>query len=88
MFSQTLTSLIAEPVASTLHSIEQTRDALAKVIQAVASASGIDHPDELPKPAGMPMLDVNEISKMIIIDKPAVLSLLGKAVLASHGAKH
>ena len=84
IFSETLTSLIAEPVASTLRSIEQTRDALAKVIQAVASASGTDHPDELPKPAGMPMVDVNEISKMIIIDKPAMLSLLGKAVLASH----
>jgi GTP-binding protein EngB required for normal cell division len=84
IFSETLTSLVAEPVAATLRSIEQTRDALAKVIQAVASASGIDYPDELPKPAGMPILDVNEISKMIIIEKPAMLSLLGKAVLASH----
>jgi hypothetical protein len=84
IFSETLTSLIAEPVAATLRSIEQTRDALAKVIQAVASASGTDNPDELPKPAGMPMLDVNEISKMIIIEKPAMLSLLGKVVLASH----
>jgi hypothetical protein len=32
IFSETLTRLIAEPVASTLRSIEQTRDALAKVI--------------------------------------------------------
>jgi len=84
IFSETLTSLIAEPVASTLRSSEQTRDVLAKVIQAVASASGTDHPDELPKPSGMPVLDVKEISKMIIIDKPAMLSLLGKAVLTSH----
>ena len=75
-FSETLTSLIAEPVASTLRSIEQTHDALAKVIQAVASASGTDHPDELPKPAGMPMLDVNEISQKIIVKKPRVVSLI------------
>jgi len=84
IFAETLTSLIAEPVAATLRSIEQTRDALTKVIQAVASASGTENPDELPKPVGMPMLDVNEISKMIIIEKLAMLSLLGKAVLASY----
>jgi len=30
------------------------------------------------------MLDVNEISKKIVIAKPAVLSLFGKAMLASH----
>ena len=41
-------------------------------------------PDELPKPAGMPMLDVNEISKQIVIEKPAMLSLLGKGMLTSH----
>ena len=41
-------------------------------------------PDELPKPAGMPVLDVSEISKQIVIEKPAVLSLLGKGMLTSH----
>jgi hypothetical protein len=40
-------------------------------------------PDELPKPAGMPMLDVNEISQKIVIEKPRILSLFGKNVLAS-----
>ncbi len=30
------------------------------------------------------MLDVNEISKQIVIEKPAVLSLLGKGMLTSH----
>jgi hypothetical protein len=84
IFKETLTSLIAEPVVATLRSIEQTRDALTKVMQAVASASGTENPDELPKPAGMPMLEVDEISKMSMIEKPAMLSLLGKAVLASH----
>ena len=84
IFSETLTSLIAEPVAATLRSIEQTREALAKAMKAVASASSRAVPDELPKPAGMPMLDVNEISKQIAIGKPAVLSLFGKGVLTSY----
>src|SRR5205823_11520436 len=44
----------------------------------------IGPPDELPKPAGMPMLDVSEISKQIVIEKPAVLSLLGKGMVVSH----
>ena len=30
------------------------------------------------------MLDVSEISKQIVIEKPAVLSLLGKGMLTSH----
>jgi GTPase Era involved in 16S rRNA processing len=84
MFSETLTSLIAEPVAATLRSIEQTRGALAEVMQVAASASEQGPPDELPKPAGMPMMDVNEISKRIMVEKPRVLSWLGKGMLTSH----
>jgi GTP-binding protein EngB required for normal cell division len=84
IFSQTLTSLIAEPVAATLRSIEQTRDALAEAMLVTASASGHGPPDELPKPAGMPMMDVNEISQKIMVEKPRVLSLLGKGMLTSH----
>jgi hypothetical protein len=53
-------------------------------MQLAASASNGTAPDEFPKPSGMPMLDVSEISKQIVIEKPAVLSLLGKGVIASH----
>jgi len=84
IFSETLTSLIAEPVAATLRSIEQTREALAKAMQVVTSTSGNGVPDELPKPAGMPMVDVSEISKTIVVEKPTVISLFGKGVIASH----
>jgi len=84
IFSETITSLIAEPVAATLRSIEQTRDALAEAMQVAASASGQGPPDELPKPAGMPMMDVNEISQRIMVEKPRVLSWLGKGMLTSH----
>jgi hypothetical protein len=84
MFSETLTSLIAEPVAATLRSIEQTRGALAEAMQVAASASELGPRDELSKPAGMPIMDVNEIPQKITVEKPRVLSLLGKGMLASH----
>ena len=50
----------------------------------VASGSGRDASEELPKPTGMPVLDVNEISQIIVIEKPQILSFLGKSMLASH----
>src|SRR5438132_11256693 len=84
IFAETVARMIAEPVAATLRSIEQTREALAKAMEIGASASGRRAPCELPKPAGMPMVDINEISKQIVIGKPAMLSLLGKGMLISH----
>ena len=83
IFSETLTQMIAEPVAATLRSIEQTRDALAKAMDVVASASDGDGPEQLPKPTGMPMMDINEISRRIVVEKPRLLSLLGTGVLTS-----
>src|SRR5262249_14682694 len=62
---------------------EQTRSALAKVMEAAALASGWTTPNELPKPTGMPMLGVNEISQEMVIEKPRVLSLFGKSVVSS-----
>jgi GTP-binding protein EngB required for normal cell division len=84
IFSETLTQMLAEPVAATLRSLEQTRDALVKAMDVVASASGRDASEGLPKPTGMPMMDVNEISQIIVIEKPRIVSLLGKSMLASH----
>jgi GTP-binding protein EngB required for normal cell division len=84
IFAETLTTMLAEPVAGILRSIEQTRDVLDEVMHVAASASDGTTPDELPKPAGMPMLDVSEISKKIVIEKPAVISLLGKGMVTSH----
>jgi GTP-binding protein EngB required for normal cell division len=84
IFSETLTRMIAEPVAATLRSIEQTREVLAKAMELAASASGRSAPEELPQPAGMPMVDVGEISQKIEIQKPTMLSLLGKGMLISH----
>ena len=84
IFTDTLKSLIAEPVAATLRSIEQTRSELGKALEIAASASEWAAPDELPSPAGMPMLDVNEISQKIVIEKPRVLSLFGGSAVASY----
>jgi hypothetical protein len=84
IFSETLTQILAEPVAATLRSLEQTRDALVKAMDVVASTSGRDASEELPKLTGMPMVDVNEISRIIVIEKPRILSLLGRSMLVSH----
>jgi GTP-binding protein EngB required for normal cell division len=84
LFVETLTSMLAEPVVGILRSIEETRDVLDEAMQVAASASKGTIADELPRPAGMPMLDVSEISKRIVIEKPAMLSLLGKGIVASH----
>jgi GTP-binding protein EngB required for normal cell division len=83
IFSETLKSLIAEPAAAPLRSVEQTRSELVKAVETATSASGWTIPDELPKPAGMPMLDVNEISQKMVIERPRVLSLFGKSAVAS-----
>jgi GTP-binding protein EngB required for normal cell division len=84
IFAETLTAMLAEPVGGILRSVEQTRDALDEAMQIAASVSNGTAPDELPKPDGMPMLDVSEISRKIVIEKPAMLSLLGKGILTAH----
>jgi small GTP-binding protein len=84
IFSETLAQMIAEPVAATLRLIEQTRDSLVQAMQVVASTSEHGKPDELPKPADMPMLDVNEISQRIVVERPRTLLLLGKGALVWH----
>ncbi|PYK06781.1 MAG: hypothetical protein DME66_03485 [Verrucomicrobia bacterium] len=84
LFPETLTSMLAGPVAGILRSIEETRDVLDEAMQVAVSGGDGAAPDELPKPAGMPVLDVSEISKQIVIEKSAVLSLLGKGMLTSH----
>jgi GTP-binding protein EngB required for normal cell division len=84
IFSETLTQMIAEPVAATLRCVEQTRDALTRAMQLATATSRHGTPDDLPKPAGMPMLDVSEISRSIAIEKPRMLLLLGKGAVASN----
>ena len=53
-------------------------------MQFAAATSGHSTPDGLPKPAGMPMLDVSEISRSIVIERPRMLLLLGKGAVASN----
>jgi GTP-binding protein EngB required for normal cell division len=84
IFAETLTRMLAEPIAATLRLIEQTREILAKAMELAALASGESAREELPQSAGMPMVDVGEISQKIVIEKPAMLSLLGKGMLTSH----
>jgi GTP-binding protein EngB required for normal cell division len=84
IFAETLTRTLADPVTAALRALEQTRDALTQAMQLSAAVSDHAVVDELPKPAEMPALDVSEISKKVLIEKPAIRSLFGKTALASH----
>jgi GTP-binding protein EngB required for normal cell division len=85
IFGATLSTILAEPVAATLRSLEQTRQTLAGAMQLARGESETTAlSEELPTLTGMPALDVSEISKQIQIEKPAVLSLLGRGALRAH----
>jgi hypothetical protein len=84
IFAAAIKGMLAEAVAAVLKAVEETRDVLSHAIQLVASVSGNAIPEELPKPAGMPALDASEFSKKVVIQKPMILSLLGKSALVSH----
>ena len=85
IFGATLSAILAEPVAATLHFLEQTRQTLAYALQLAREKSRAETiSEDLPKLTGMPALDVSEISNQIKIEKPAVLSLLGRSALRAH----
>src|SRR5205823_767435 len=81
IFGATVTDILSKPVASVLRAVEEMRDALQRALRIGAANGPTFAAEELPKPTGMPALDVAEFSKRIQIDKPAVLSLLGKTAL-------
>jgi hypothetical protein len=54
-----------------------------KVMQLAAATSGHGTPGELARTAGMPMLDVHEISQRIVVEKPRMLLLLGQGAVVS-----
>lgn len=84
VFAATLTRVLADPVAATLHFVEQTRETIVHAIGSADGASPDVVGDDLPKPSGMPPLDPTAIANEFQIEKPAVISLLGKTALAAH----
>lgn len=84
VFGATLTRTLAGPVAGVLRAVEETRDSLLHALQIAASVSSGPATEDLPKPTGMPALDAVEFSKQVQIEKPVVVSLLGKTALAAH----
>lgn len=85
IFGTTLAGMLAEPVADTLHFLEQTRQTLTYALQlARRKPEGVTLTEELPKLSGMPALDASEIANQIQIEKPALLSLLGTSALRAH----
>lgn len=84
VFGETIVRLLAEPVLDALHLVEQTRELLLQAMQSASAGSPPAISEELPKPSGMPALDVDEISQQVRIDKPPVVSLFGKTALSAH----
>lgn len=84
VFGAVLTRILAPPVAGVLREVETIRDSLQHALQSAASVSSDAATDELPKPTGMPALEVAEFSKHLQIEKPLVMSLLGQGALAGH----
>lgn len=84
-FATSLTGALADPVAATLHFLEQTRETVLHAIRSGDATTPADVLEsEIPKPSGMPPLDADAIADEVKIEKPAVISLLGKAALAAH----
>jgi GTP-binding protein EngB required for normal cell division len=83
-FERTLTHILADHVAATLHFVEQTRETVLHTIRASGAESPAVLDDELPKPTGMPPLDASAIAGEVKVEKPSVLSLFGKTALAAY----
>jgi hypothetical protein len=84
---KTVRTILVEPVAVVLQALEQSRDALTGSLQRAAALSGRDMPEELPKPTGLPAIDTNELSKKVAMEKPVIVSLLGKSALTAHARR-
>ena len=85
VFGATVANVLSEPVGSVLRAVEEMRDSLQQAVQiAAVNSPTATTAEELSKPTGMPALDVSEFTRQIQIEKPAVLSLLGKTALTGY----
>lgn len=84
VFGEAITRELAEPVVATLRSLEQTREMVLQAMQLADADSLQSISEELPKPFGMPTLDVSEISEQVQIERPPVVSLFGKTALSAY----
>jgi GTP-binding protein EngB required for normal cell division len=83
IFSASLNRFLAQPSATFVQSVENVRTRLAAALRLAHAASGSQRelPEELPKAAGLPIMDSSPLAAELALRKPPLLPLLGHRVL-------
>ena len=83
VFSGSLNRFLAQVSAVFVQSVEEVRGRLTATLEQVHAASGSRRgpPEELPKVAGLPILDSSPLAARLTLRKPPLLSLLGQRAL-------
>jgi len=83
IFSASLNRFLAQVSAVFVQSVEEVRGRLTATLEQVHAASGSRRgpPEELPKVAGLPIMDSSPLAARLMLQKPPLLSLLGRRAL-------
>ena len=84
IFADTLNGIVSEAVRHCLQTIEQTREELLRRIRTATGASNAELSEDLPKVTSLPAFEGSELTRHIEIERPAMLSLLGKTALTPY----
>lgn len=82
-FSASLNHFLAQVGAAYVQSVEKVRARLTATLEQAHAASGSRRgsPEELPKPAGLPIMDSAPIAARLTLRKPPLLPLFGRRAL-------
>ena len=83
IFSASLNRFLAQVSAAFVQSVEEVRGRLKATLEQAHAASGSRRgpPDELPKAAGLPIMDTSPLAARLTLRKPSLLPLLGRRAL-------
>jgi len=83
IFSASLNRFLAQVSAIFVQSVEEVRGRLTATLEQAHGASGSRRgpPEELPKAAGLPIMDSSPLGARLMLRKPRLLSLLGQRAL-------
>ena len=83
IFSASLNRFLTQVSAAFVQSVEEVRGRLAATLEQAHDASGSRRgpPEELPKAAGLPIMDSSPLAARLTLRKPTLLPLLGRRAL-------
>ena len=83
IFSASLNRFLAQVSAAFVQSVEEARARLVATLEQAHAASGSRRgpPEELPKAAGLPIMDSSPLAARLTLRKPPLLPLLGRRAL-------